>query len=226
MQGAALIYGSSKKSREETLKTTIEKIFTQDKANTNIKADKNPDILSLKPEKNKKSIGIDQVRRATKFLAQRPYQSENKVVIVRDAHLLSMQAQNAFLKTLEEPPQYATIVLEAPSKGGLLDTVLSRCRQLRVKPDKKDKENTLSWKKIRRLSAGHKMELAEKLSKKDTRNLVKILDHWISSERESLKNNQTAKPQNLKTLNRVRNDLTSTNVNAQLALEFLLLHVS
>lgn len=186
---------------------------------------KHPDILVLENAKNKKSIGIDKVREAIKFLGQKPYMEEKKAVIVRNAHLFTRQAQNAFLKTLEEPPQYASILLEAPSKGELLETVISRCRQVQIKPTPRKQGKTLAWDKIKRLSAGDKLELAEKLTKKETIELISIIDTWIQEEREALKKGKKDSG-TLKTLGTVRKDLKGTNVNAQLALEFLLLRVS
>ena len=63
----------------------------------------------------------------------RPYYSPYKIYIVADADLMTPQAQNALLKTIEEPPKYAVIILLTSNIGGLLPTIQSRCVRLDLK---------------------------------------------------------------------------------------------
>ena len=227
LKGAVLIHGGNAKSRE----TKTQEILNESGINT---SKNNPDIKILKNAKNKKSIGINKVRDSIKFLSQKPYMSNKKFVIIKNAHLLTRQAQNALLKTLEEAPEYATIILQTQSKNELLETVLSRCQQLKIKPKtKKATQKGLS--RIKKLSNAQKLEFAEKLSKKSQTELTTLLEEWIQTEREQLKTTPKGKnkkelfkqtQKNLKTLELVRKDLNTTNVNTQLALEFLLLKLS
>lgn len=64
----------------------------------------------------------------------RPYESTRKVYIIADADKMNVQAQNAILKTIEEPPAYAVFLLLAASPEALLPTIRSRCVQLSLKP--------------------------------------------------------------------------------------------
>lgn len=63
----------------------------------------------------------------------RPYYSPYKIYIIADADMMTPQAQNALLKTIEEPPEYAVIMLLTNNIGGLLPTIQSRCVRLDLK---------------------------------------------------------------------------------------------
>lgn len=82
----------------------------------------------------KSRISIDQVRELQHKLTRRALAGAKKVAIIDDAHLLSDEAQNAFLKTLEEPPGDVLIVLVAASAAALLPTVRSRCQRVTFAP--------------------------------------------------------------------------------------------
>jgi len=84
-------------------------------------------------------ITVDQVRqRVLPHLALRPVQGRGRTVIVDDADRLNEAAQNALLKTLEEPPRGALLLLVAAHPEALLETVRSRCRELRLFPLRPD----------------------------------------------------------------------------------------
>jgi len=73
-------------------------------------------------------IKIEDVRRFQQEIFLRPYQSETAVFIINDAHTLNHVSANALLKTLEEPPDYALVVLVTDKPQMLLKTIVSRCR--------------------------------------------------------------------------------------------------
>lgn len=96
-----------------------------------------PDILLVEPRKEvekgitkERPIAVKDIRTVLKELALKPYSGQRRVLIVRDAHVLTEEAQNALLKTLEEPPVHAVIVLVTHRIGRLLPTVLSRCQRM------------------------------------------------------------------------------------------------
>jgi DNA polymerase-3 subunit delta' len=64
----------------------------------------------------------------------KPYEGRRRVVVIDDAQAMNHQAQNALLKTLEEPPPSAVLVLVTPAPGSLLPTIRSRCQPLRLQP--------------------------------------------------------------------------------------------
>src|SRR3990170_5837687 len=82
-----------------------------------------PDILIISPET---SIGIGEVRQISHFLSRRPVLSEKNIVIINSAEKLTLPAQHALLKTLEEPPGDAHIYLITTQPESLLPTILSR----------------------------------------------------------------------------------------------------
>ena len=94
----------------------------------------NPDIIYVSHEKPN-SIGIEDIRE--QLIADvdiKPYTGPYKVYIVDEAEKLTVQAQNALLKTIEEPPAYAVIMLLVNNGATLLPTIASRCVTLNFKP--------------------------------------------------------------------------------------------
>jgi DNA polymerase III subunit delta' len=91
------------------------------------------DILVIEPG-DSGSIKIDQVRDAIDRTAYRPFEGKRRVVIVDEADALMPEAQNALLKTLEEPPPASVFVLITSRPDVLLPTVRSRCQRLRFGP--------------------------------------------------------------------------------------------
>jgi len=93
-----------------------------------------PDFHELVPAEGRRWIRVDQVRKLQAALARRPVESDRRVAVVDGAERMNEAAQNAFLKTLEEPPAGTLIVLTAPGAHSLLPTIVSRCRIERFGP--------------------------------------------------------------------------------------------
>lgn len=93
-----------------------------------------PGAGGRKEGRTKKEIGIDQARDLKRFVALQAISADRKVAIVDDADRLSIAAQNALLKTLEEPPGAAMLILITASPGALLTTVRSRCQRIAFRP--------------------------------------------------------------------------------------------
>jgi DNA polymerase-3 subunit delta' len=99
-----------------------------------IQAGNHPDVRIVEPISNKKDISIQQVRELEKTLSLRSFSGRQKVAIIDPATLMNWAAQNALLKTLEEPPQGCVLILIAANIGGLLPTVRSRAFALSFGP--------------------------------------------------------------------------------------------
>lgn len=93
-----------------------------------------PGAGGRKEGRTKKEIGIDQARELKRFVALQAISAPRKLAIIDDADRLSIAAQNALLKTLEEPPGQALLILVTASPGALLTTVRSRCQRIALRP--------------------------------------------------------------------------------------------
>ncbi len=128
-------------------------------------SESDPDIVRIIPGADDLNLGIDTVRTLTNSLALQPIMHKTKVAIIEQAHLLTEQAQNALLKTLEEPPADAKIFLLAQGPDLFLPTILSRCRLIELSPDiqvtaedKASLTNQLTM--IANADLGHRLHLA------------------------------------------------------------------
>ncbi len=97
-----------------------------------------PDIKYITHDKT--SISVNDIReQLNNDISIKPYSSEYKIYIIPDANKMTEQAQNALLKTIEEPPVYAIIILLTENCDNLLPTIRSRCVTLTMNPVEKDK---------------------------------------------------------------------------------------
>lgn len=118
---------------ENKKESEIEFFCKECRSCTQVMTNNHPDVKILLREKPK-SIGIDEIRiQINNDIQIKPYTSQKKIYIIPDAHLMTEQAQNALLKTIEEPPHYAVIILLAESAEAMLQTIQSRCVVLRFK---------------------------------------------------------------------------------------------
>ncbi|HGM3506176.1 TPA: ATP-binding protein [Clostridioides difficile] len=90
-----------------------------------------PDYVLIKPDGN--SIKIAQIRNLQSDIVVRPHK-EYKIYVINNAEKMTVEAQNALLKTLEEPPNYAIIILVTNNKESLLETIKSRCDIIKFSP--------------------------------------------------------------------------------------------
>ena len=175
-------------------------------------------------------IGIAKVRQLTSFLTRKAL-GQNKAVFILSADRLTLPAQNALLKTLEEPPAHSTIVLSAPNSQSLLATIVSRCQVIHLGSNlKPSAENLKTAKKLAldvcRASLSQRLKLAQKYSnRKDlaSATLTNQLVFW----RQLLTANTGLDPVKLfrlvENIDKTRAAIDQ-NINPQLALESLFLH--
>lgn len=93
-----------------------------------------PDIIYIRAEKNK-TLGVNDIRdKILKIVDIKQYKYKYKIFIIENADKMTIQAQNALLKTLEEPPHYAVFILIAENIELFLSTIISRCVVFKIRP--------------------------------------------------------------------------------------------
>lgn len=92
------------------------------------KSSNHPDFYEIEPEN--KTIKIEQIRKMQEKIAEKPITSNRKVYLIIDSDTMTKEAQNCLLKTLEEPPEYTTIILTTSNESKLLNTIKSRCMKI------------------------------------------------------------------------------------------------
>lgn len=137
----------------------------------------NPDILVLEEEK----IGIAQIKQLVRHLSTKPFGQTAKSAVILEGSNISPDAQNALLKTLEEPPEESIILIGADSETRLLPTILSRCRIINLASHLSGGSVIFDVDQLINNSIEEKFEIVEKASDKD-----KFLNDLTESYREKV----------------------------------------
>lgn len=167
-------------------------------------------------------LSIENVRKAIKWLNIKPYNSVNKLFIISRLENMSVVVANAILKTLEEPPSYATIVLIGQSEKNILPTINSRCIKYRNYNNEVSTENEIKVSNLRNLSLKERFVLVNELVvEKNKSNIETILIDWQKELREDLLAGKNVIYE-LKQIARAK-ELTSTNISLKLLLENLVM---
>lgn len=121
------------------------------------------DIVAIEQDKN---IGIETIRDIQKKIFLTPLKSKTKAIIVKNADTLTLEAQNALLKILEEPPENAVIILQSAQEDVFLETIYSRCKLVKLNTQQliTEKEDTTLSALIEAISKsgfGVKLKLAQ-----------------------------------------------------------------
>jgi len=99
-----------------------------------VQAGSHPDLLRVAKPEDRSELPIQAMRELCRDLGLKPMSGHRRIAIIEDAQTMSDEAANAFLKTLEEPPPGAVLILLTTSTELMLDTILSRCRVIRFEP--------------------------------------------------------------------------------------------
>lgn len=102
-----------------------------------------PDLLCVGPQEESVSILVDQIREVVEFLAFKPHIAKRKIVIIAPAEAMNVNAANALLKSLEEPPPGALLILVATHLSRLPMTIRSRCTRVVFSPP--PRAEALAW---------------------------------------------------------------------------------
>ena len=191
-------------------------------------------------KKPKLSLGIEDVKNMQKKLYLKPLKGMRKAVILKEAHLLTPEAQNALLKVLEEPPANTIIILTAENEDALLPTVRSRCtikylgQENVVIQDTQMQEFEALLTALPEWGTGKALKQAEKLSKSKEEALLWIekliiitRGNLISLISQNAPNHPTVTRYHhmLVALQKTHHIIKTTNVNLRLALENLFLQI-
>lgn len=99
-----------------------------------IGSNNHPDVLRIAPDEVQATIKISSIRVIEQKVSLRPYEAKKKVCVIEDAHLMTAEASNSLLKTLEEPPPDSVFILTTSNISGLFGTIVSRCQVIKFSP--------------------------------------------------------------------------------------------
>ena len=106
------------------------------------------DFSVLLPENKSKTISVDKVRDIRLSAYVTPHEAMRKVYFIPEAQRLRTEAQNALLKLIEEPPEAAYFIMTAPSRSGLLETVISRSAVIPMRELSSDERFSAAFKQL------------------------------------------------------------------------------
>jgi len=198
-----IFYGAEGVGKKQTALRFIEEIFKQSSQNENVEKritnNNYPDFLIIEPDSllaTKSSVSLDlektiksgseiikiaQIRNIKTFLSQRSINSEKKIVLIIDAHLLNEAASNCLLKTLEEPSNGIFILLTS-KLNLLLDTIISRCQIVRFRSfsGKQIKSILKEYLDTSKLNINKKLKLEDLISSANgsPNQLLKNIEIW------------------------------------------------
>ena len=183
----------------------------------------NPDLKFIRPktEEDDYKIYIENIRDLKSFMSLKPHSSEYKLAVIENAEMLTIEAANAMLKVLEEPPRNSILVLISSKHKLLPRTVLSRCETVVFPPTKEvqteEMDETLSeLRKVARQSMAERIKYAKKIYEKE--NYAELVNLWLRSLHFQLSDKPASAPI-LKRLLRLSHIVSQPQYNHRIALE-------
>ena len=143
-----------------------------------------PDVTIVTTEKDRKTISVNQVREIILEASVVPQKADKKIFIIEPADAMTVQAQNALLKILEEPPKSVVFILNATNRNLMLSTVISRCTLLSLTlADEEDgkKTESLADRFFEQIKSGSQYELMKLLAPLE-KDRTKALDFYNELE--------------------------------------------
>jgi len=187
---AILITGGTKLERENKVSEILSEAMPKRRPGVY-----HPNLHLVKSLSGRKNISIDQIRELKKFMMKKSLGSETKVAVIIEAHKMTVEAQNALLKTLEEPPKGSHTILTSSDFSLLLPTIISRCQIIKLKT-KIDSNLNLenhsqyveSFLELLKQGRGGKLDWAEENKDilKNREQTVEMINSWLSVLRDLL----------------------------------------
>ncbi len=183
----------------------------------------NPDVKILETPKGKTKIPIEETKKVREWINIKPYQQKIKLVIIKDAQYLGVDSQNSLLKTLEEPPTYAVIVLITSSIKSLLDTVISRCKIIRLQNSNPTQtESKISLKQLIENDIKYALDLVENITK-DLEGKSEVIEIINDMQLQLREIENDVDPIIFSKLQKAKEEIETTNVSVKIALYKLIL---
>lgn len=190
--------------------------------------------IGIESSKNQNSIGIDEIKNLQIKIFLKPIKSEKKAIVIKDSDHLTIEAQNALLKVLEEPPGHTIIILNVENIEHLLPTIISRCQIVTLQSDEikfEDQEKREIQELIADFSTikvGERLKLAERMSKDKGRTLDMVGKLILVLREQMLEKGFEAgsEVKQIKSFQELYIILKSTNVNPRFAIEDTLLSIN
>lgn len=215
MQSIIIISKDKQKAREAAKKITGEQKISKF------------DVFVLETEK---ALGIADIRTISKQIFLIPLRGDKKAVILECFYQATIEAQNAFLKVLEEPPLSTTIIMLA-QENFFLPTILSRCKLIMLDKgvlltSEEEKEYSNILKNLRITTVGGKLKLAETLKNKEEALLfLEKLIVVCRNEMITEENTRAEVKNTIEILQKYHKEIKQSNVNLRLGLENLFLEI-
>lgn len=180
------------------------------------------------------SVGIGEIRLVKRSLMRKPFQGRYSALLITHANAMTVEAQNALLKILEEPPDHALLILLTPILDNLLPTIQSRCKFILCKEIPETKDYADRAKDIEQLSLGQRLEYAVEIAK-DRESAAGFVESMLKKLRMRLhegllwsNEKPEKKPLLVKTAAQIRELLylltvLKTNANTRVAVEAIFL---
>lgn len=183
----------------------------------------NPNLKLLQPDREKEryKIQIEDVRGLKSFMSLKPHSSQYKLAVINDADVMTIEAANAMLKILEEPPKQAVIILVTSKPKSLPTTILSRCETVVFPPSREVETDEMikalaELRRVARQSIAERIKYAKKIYEGDS--YTELVNLWLRSLRLQLVGKPTSVPV-LKNLLRLSQIISQPQYNHRIALE-------
>lgn len=188
------------------------------------------DVTRIVPET---SFGIELVRDVQKKAFLKPLKSKKKIIVLEEAHITTIEAQNALLKLLEEPPQDTVMILSADNSNTFLPTILSRCVSINlneptnIPPEESVTKAVEEFFQIAQENIGNKLFIAQEKAKTKEELLTWIQMLLYGLRTKLLENpHQAMYLEYLEKLQNVYQTISTTNINPRMTLEHFFLSLT
>ena len=186
--------------------------------------------IDVNQQAYEKAMGIEDVRNIQKKILLKPYKGKTKAVVIQAYENITIEAQNALLKVLEEPPANTIIIISTQKKELLLPTIISRCKIIEFK----EKEISLVNEDLLELSntlntllngkIGDKLKVVQDIAKDKDETFLWVEKMTLFARKKLIENHKDPKYLIfLKLIQKTYKTIKSTNVNQRIALENLFL---